>query len=326
MAKPIGWKPMTSQEKQEIVQRYAAGETFEELSRAYGRGAPTIRKLLREAGVPSRRRGYATGTQWHDEWRAAHKTACTTPEFAEKSRQGLLERLPRMRGPATNTAIEQRLQGALIAAGIGFTAQSLLLSRYLVDVEVSQARIVIEADGSQHQLRDRKAADAARDAELRAAGYRVFRFTGSQINRDAAECVRRIVDECGLVPDEVPVYDIRTRFAGELHPRWKGGKAAFVCEACGTTFLAQPAHRSGAHIYCSRQCAGMARRGVPLPAEHRANIGAAGIGRKRGPAPPVTAETRARLSAALKAYHQNKKESALRGDAQRPAEMTGPAA
>ena len=238
--------------------------------------------------------------------------AVSTPEFAEKARQALLERLPAMkRSPAVNTAIERRMHDALMKAGIGFTTQSLLLGCYLVDIELHQARIVIEADGFQHQSLDAlKAADAERDAALTAAGYRVFRFTGSEINRDAVVCARHVIDACGLVPEQEPAYEIRTKFSGELHPLWKGGKREFTCGTCGKVFLAQPAHRPGPDYYCSIQCAGAARRGKKLTAEHRARIAAGMTGMKRGP--------RRRDS-------QIKIESALRGDAQRPAEMTGPA-
>jgi very-short-patch-repair endonuclease len=278
MARIKGQKPLTPAEQQEIARRYEAGETLEALMAEYSRGKPMIKKVVQDAGITIRRRGYATGTEWSPERRAAHKAGCSTPEFAQKSREALLKRLPSMRGPATNTAIEQRMHDALKAAGIGFTTQSVLLERYLVDIELQQAPIVIEADGSQHTLRDQKAKDAIRDAALAAAGYRVFRFTGREINADAAACVQRAIDACGLVPDEEPVYDIRTRFAGPSHPNWNGGKREYVCESCGEKFLAQPKHRTGKHIYCSRQCYGKGKTGVklgPMPAEQRAKIGAA---------------------------------------------------
>jgi very-short-patch-repair endonuclease len=316
MAKPIGWRPLTDVERQEIVQRYAAGEPALTLAKAYGRGKDTIRALTDAAGLPRRSRGYPVGTVWSEERRAAHKRGCSTPEFAQKSRENLLKRLPSMRGPATNTAIEQRMHDALMKVGIGFTTQSVLLDRYLVDIELHQQRIVIEADGSQHQLRDRKAKDALRDADLTAAGYRVFRFTGSQINADASACVQRVVDACGLVPDEFPLYDIRTRFSGELHPLWKGGKREFTCDTCGKKFMAQPAHRPGPDYYCSIQCAGVARRGKRLTAEHRAAIGAGGKGKSRACKPGCQCKRH---------DSQSKRESALRRKSQRPAEMTGPA-
>lgn len=302
MAKPVGWRPLTSQEKQEIIQRYSAGEGFDVLVAEYHRDKGTLRRVVVAAGVTIRPRGNLKGTEWSAERRAAHKLATSTPEFAEHSRKELLKRLPRMRGPATNTPIEQRAQDALIKAGIGFTAQSLLLDRYLVDIEIHQAPVVIEADGSQHQLRVQKAKDAERDTALIAAGYRVFRFTGSEINADAAACVRRVIGACGLIPDETPVYDIRTRFAGELHPLWKGGKREFTCEGCGTIFLAQPAHRAGKRIFCGRQCYDAAKPGGSLTAEHRQ-----------------------RISEGVRRANQIKIESAPARERRKPAEMTGSA-
>lgn len=288
MAKPKGYRPPDDLEQQQIAERYAAGETFDVLCAEYGRGKPAIRKILKAAGVPVRPRGYGKDRSWTPEWRAAHKAGCSTPEFAQKSREALLERLPRMRGPATNTPIERRMQDALQAAGIGFTTQSVLLGRYLVDFEIRQAPIVIEADGAQHTLRDRKAQDAIRDADLIEAGYRVFRFTGSEINRDAAVCVQQVVDACGLLPESEPVFEIRTRFAGPAHPRWKGGVREYTCDTCGATFSAQPSHRKGELHYCSVKCAAAPRRGKALSPEHKARIGAGLAGGTRACRPGCT--------------------------------------
>jgi very-short-patch-repair endonuclease len=265
VARIKGQKPLTPAERQEIAQRYEAGETLEALMAAYQRGKPKIKEVVRAAGVTIRPRGYGKDREWTPEWRAAHKASCSTDEFAQKSRDGLLKRLPAMRGPALNTPIELRMQDALKIAGIGFTTQAPLLGRYLVDILLHQASIVIEADGAQHQLRRQKAKDAIRDAALTKAGYRMFRFTGKEINTDVVACVRRVIDECGLVPDEEPVYNISlARPSGPSHPRWKGGKREFTCQKCGAKFLAQPTHRRGKRIFCSRQCSFEATRGVKL--------------------------------------------------------------
>lgn len=278
MARIKGQKPLTSAEQQEIARRYEAGEGLEVLMADYQRGKPKIKQVIRDAGIAIRPRGNKVGNEWSPERRAAHKRATGTPEFAEKSRASLLKRLPSMRGPATDTAIERRMWDALMKAGIGFSTQSLLLERFRVDIELHQAPIVIEADGAQHTLRDQKSKDAIRDAALIAAGYRVVRFTGSEINRSADECVQRAITACGLAPDEEPVYDIRTSFAGPSHPNWKGGRREYVCEWCGEFFLAQPKHRTGKHVYCSKKCYGKGKTGVklgPMPAEQRAKIGVA---------------------------------------------------
>lgn len=217
---------------------------------------PPIKDAILAAGVEIRPPGYGKGREWTPEWRANHYAATQAESFREHSRQTLLRRLPGMCGPAVNTPIEQRLHDALKQAGIGFATQSLLLERYLVDIELHQARIVIEADGQQHTLRLKRAADAERDAALTAVGYKVFRFTGSEINTDASLCIRHVIDACGLTEDREPVYNIRTRFAGPGHPRWKGGDAEFTCanHACGKMFFRPPKHRTGNRTFCSVAC------------------------------------------------------------------------
>lgn len=257
MARIAGQPPLTAHEKAQIAIRYASGETIRNLRVEYHRTRQTIKNIILDAGYEIRPPGYGKGRVWTPEWRAAHYAATQTPEFAEKSRQALLQRLPRMRGPAVNTAIERRLHDALRAAGIGFTTQSLLLGRYLVDIDLREARIVIEADGAQHTLPDKKLADAERDTALTAAGYQVFRFTGSEINTDAAQCIRRVIDARGLEAETDPIFEIRTRFAGPAHPRWKGGPAEFACDQCGTLFKKARQNRTGERRFCSQRCYGL---------------------------------------------------------------------
>ncbi len=57
-------------------------------------------------------------------------------------------------------------------------------------------------------------------------------------------------------PDRKPVYEIRTRFAGPTHPRWKGGLAEFTCDGCGRTFEKQPTHRQGERKFHDQRCYG----------------------------------------------------------------------
>lgn len=261
MARFSGQKPLAPAEKQKITQRYIDGEGIEALCRIYRRGKSTIKQVLADSNVTLRPRGNPTGTVWSSERRAAHLSATRTDEFRQAARERLLQRLPSMRGPAVNSPIERRLHDALRRYGIGFSTQPLLLNRYLVDMLLHQAPIIIEADGAQHTLRDQRQKDAIRDADLIAAGYRIFRFTGSEINRDVGECIRHVIDSCGLTPEENPNYEIRTKLTGSAHPRWKGGKAKFTCERCGNTFLAQPKHRACKRTFCSRACYHAAQRG-----------------------------------------------------------------
>ncbi len=206
--------------------------------------------ILREERVV-RPRGNRPGTEWSEERRAAHLRSTRTESFRESHRQALLRRLPTMRGPAVNSPIERRLHDALRARGIGFSTHSLLLARYLVDIEIVQVPVIIEADGAQHQLSAQRRRDEIRDAALTAAGYRVHRFTGSEINRDAGACIEQVVNAHGLTADEDPRYLIRTRFAGPTHPRWAGPDVSHVCLRCGATFSTRPNRRGR---YCGLPC------------------------------------------------------------------------
>jgi very-short-patch-repair endonuclease len=61
-----------------------------------------------------------------------------------------------------------------------------------VDFTLNQGgiRLAIEVDGSTHS--STKTADAARDATLRGRGYKVERFTGSEVMHEPHECLERI--------------------------------------------------------------------------------------------------------------------------------------
>jgi very-short-patch-repair endonuclease len=62
---------------------------------------------------------------------------------------------------------------------------------------VALLKVVIELDGHDyHSTPDQRDYDTARDRILMMAGWQVVRFTGKQINRDCAGCVRETV---GLV-------------------------------------------------------------------------------------------------------------------------------
>ncbi len=157
-----------------------------------------------------------------------------------------------MDGPCANSPLERLLHRALIKAGISFTTQVRKLDKYVVDIEIQQAKVVIEADGALHQIH--KDRDIIRDAELIASGYRVFRFNGKSINRDPDGCIREVIERCCLRSDQTPVFDIRNGMTGANNPFWKGGKQVFVCDNCGATFRQWPANRTGQKHFCQQSC------------------------------------------------------------------------
>ena len=70
------------------------------------------------------------------------------------------------------------LHRALRKAGISFSTQQPLLGRYVADILITQKPVVIEADGNMHLHAKSRERDAQRDADMRAAGYKVYRFAG----------------------------------------------------------------------------------------------------------------------------------------------------
>lgn len=65
---------------------------------------------------------------------------------------------------------------------------------HMVDIEDAPQKIVIECDGHDYHERTKEQAahDRARDREMTAAGYHVFRFTGSEIHKNAGKCFDEI--------------------------------------------------------------------------------------------------------------------------------------
>lgn len=65
--------------------------------------------------------------------------------------------------------------------------------RYRVDFILKDARLIIELDGHEHHsTKEQLENDAIRQRYLTRAGYSVIRFTGREINRNPAACVREV--------------------------------------------------------------------------------------------------------------------------------------
>ena len=238
----------------ELAALYESGMTYERLAAHYGCSVHAIQNAMKRLGVTPRPTGLPEGYEWTDERRAAHRAAVDRPEWRAKNRENLLKRLPTMRGPSANSPLEKLLQAALMKAGLSFSTQRVLLGRYCVDILLQQAPVILEADGAHHYLR--KAEDAERDANLTEAGYRVFRFTGTRINRGADLCVAEVIQACGLVPDTDPVADIRTGMMGSENPHWGGGLVTVICEQCGAETTRNAARLAQKKRFCNSRCYG----------------------------------------------------------------------
>lgn len=70
-----------------------------------------------------------------------------------------------------------------------------MLGKYIADLAVPSARLVIEVDGPYHAAR--AAADARRDRELGRRGWRVLRLPAELVAKDVAEAVARVRSALG---------------------------------------------------------------------------------------------------------------------------------
>lgn len=87
-----------------------------------------------------------------------------------------------------------------------FTVQPQARINYMtVDFAVTGGarKMVVECDGHDYHERTKEqaASDKSRDRRLQAAGWLVFRFTGSEIFRDARACADEVLRACSVVPE-----------------------------------------------------------------------------------------------------------------------------
>jgi very-short-patch-repair endonuclease len=154
------------------------------------------------------------------------------------------------------SSTEALLNKAFRKLGISFSTQQLMFGHrsYQVDILITQRPVVVEADEMYHAVqREQREHDARKDAELRAAGYQVFRFNEQEIGADADLCAAVVAEKAGLVPEEDPVFVIRKLMSGPDSPTWTGGKPGWDCATCGEHFHAYL--RNGKpRMTCSREC------------------------------------------------------------------------
>jgi very-short-patch-repair endonuclease len=274
-------RPVSDEERDDIVRLYKTGVPTSVIVAKHHRSAKIIRQVVKDAGIKLRFSPFA-------------KLTASSP-------------------------IEARLHNALKTAGIGFVTHKSYIKSYITDIRINQALVLIEADGIQHTWYDNPERDALRDARHAAIGFRTFRFTGSEINADAMACIQRVIDECNLVPDEDPVYDIRMSFSGQDHPRWINDRQEYTCEVCSTPFTRRRAYyttRRG--VYCSGDCYYTSLQGRTLSVAHKTAISIGNIGKHSTTPPPLSVFARAKISVSLKGRkkspeHVAKVATALRG-------------
>ena len=77
------------------------------------------------------------------------------------------------------------------------------IGNYVVDFYIASARIVIELDGSYHNLPSNKIADAERDAELEKLYIKVLRYRNIDVNRNFDAVCNDILKHLGLTLNDL---------------------------------------------------------------------------------------------------------------------------
>jgi very-short-patch-repair endonuclease len=200
-----------------LAEDYARIGNIMRVARLYHCRFYAVRAELERQGIPIKPRGHVKGQKKSDHWREASARHWNDPAWRGEQRRKWIARLGHITGPAGWSPLESKLHEALKRARIGFRSQQPLLGRYFADILVNQAPVVIEADGALHYHPLQREHDGVRDEALRVAGYRVFRFTGTQIYADADRCIEEVAAAAGLVAEDAPTYEI----AGSANPhRW----------------------------------------------------------------------------------------------------------
>jgi very-short-patch-repair endonuclease len=144
--------------------------------------------------VPSPPRGEGQG-EGDRRWPGVSKDAKRAASAEQTSRARDLRR--------SSTPPEILLWSALRGNRIGlrFRRQEPIAG-LTVDFVCHAARLVVEVDGAHHDLTWRS--DAARDAKLRAAGFRVQRFAAADVTKNLEGVVTAIREAIGTAPPLSP--------------------------------------------------------------------------------------------------------------------------
>ena len=87
----------------------------------------------------------------------------------------------------TEEALFSQLRGGKLGVAV---RRQYVIGRYIADLAVPSARLVIEVDGEYHGAR--RVADARRDRELGRRGWRVLRLPAALVAQDPGEAVARV--------------------------------------------------------------------------------------------------------------------------------------
>ena len=96
------------------------------------------------------------------------------------------------RSPMEREFADEALRSPMDFASLGWQPQ-YHLAGYELDFAIPALKVCVEIDGhSYHSSKGQRQRDAIRDRRLMALGWRVVRFTGTEVDRNPRECVREL--------------------------------------------------------------------------------------------------------------------------------------
>ena len=124
------------------------------------------------------------------------------------------------KSPLSESPIEERFWVALrervALEDLSLIKQQHEIARYRVDFAIPEKMLCIELDGHDfHKTKSQRTYDAQRERYLLSEGWKVVRYTGSEIHRDVRKCVSEAMHLGGLKPK---------RACGGHFPGYEGGR------------------------------------------------------------------------------------------------------
>lgn len=90
--------------------------------------------------------------------------------------------------------IENRLVAAFDQIGLFDYERQYELDGKYADIAFPAAQLIVECDGyAYHHTKEDRDRDTSRDVNFEVLGWRVMRFTGSQINKDPLGCALKVM-------------------------------------------------------------------------------------------------------------------------------------
>ncbi len=104
------------------------------------------------------------------------------------------------------TPAEAKLWKALKGKSLGYEFhRQVPMDGFIVDFFCHERLLVVEIDGSSHDIPERYARDVAKDKRLKALGVRVIRFRDVQVLRELSAIlgmIQSFLDDDELMPDD----------------------------------------------------------------------------------------------------------------------------